>query len=1254
MAGNRSGGQAAQALNTLQIQSSAYGIPIPIVGGVTRIAGNLIYYNDFQSHAQSSGGGGKGGGGGGGQPTSYTYTANVLMALCHGQINSIPRIWKGQIVYSDTTGTTTQGQPQNVGNASENYAVPAGGGTYTVAQAARFGALTSITTTITNRNGTYPITAALELDFQQNNGVFTFPVGSSLCGHTVTIQYTYSTTYATNPALAQMGLSMLAGTKSQAAPSWVTSLHPANALGYSNIAAVTGQNYSLNNNAQVDNHNFEVVAQGAYSISSTVPDIDIATFAVRVLQDLRYGAMIPSKFINSTAQWTASNLANNLLFSPALDTQVKAADFLAQAAMLTNTGLVWSAGTLKFIPYCDTTVTGNGVTFTPNVTPIYSLTDDVFITTAGEPPVQITRIAAKQCFNHFRVSFKNRGNSYAQEISEAKDSADIQLNGLRSASIVDASWCCDGNIARNIAQFLLQRSLYQRGTYEFILPWNFIFLEPMDIVTITDAAQGLNNYAVRITRIEEDDGDLKITAEDFHQGVANTAAYSTQIGAGFGHNYNIAPGNANAPVVFEAPVTFTSNGLEVSIATSSNSATWGGCNVWISLDGTNYRLAGKVTGNARYGTVTSDSGSSMGVSGLLAPLTSGSAADSAAYSTLCYIGGSTPEYIGYQGAALTGAGAYTLSGLTRAGYNTSQATQPNGAPFVRVDAQVIQSGAIDLAMIGKTIYIKLCGFNVYGGAVQNLSDVSAYPYTIQGTMLKLPPAPPSNLQASFQSFGIFLQCSKSTNPDIVRYEYRQGSAWNTATLLTHDGSTSFTFGLQPVGSYTVWVAAVDIFGNYSTPISATITVVAPTMTSLTDVINGRNLQLNWSATQGSLAIFEFEVRRGGSGVTWAAAQSMGFYNTNTYQENVNWSGNHDYLVAALDAAGNYSAPLRISVVMAAPSAPTNSYANVIDNDVLIYWTAPSVAANQLPIASYNVYKGATFGTAQLIGNNGNSTFAFVFESVSGTYNYWITAIDSSGVEGSPASLTAIVNQPPDFIFKSNYNSTFSGTLTNAVVEQGVVKLPVNTGITFAQQFTNNSWTTPANQIGAGYPLYAEPSATSATYSETINYGAVISTTTITATLGTLLLAGSVGISCQIYWKLNSGDAWTALAAGNAGLIPSNFQYVQIVYSFTATAGANLLQLTNLNIRLATKIRNDNGSVAAITSGTTAVTFAYPFIQANTPMVVANGLDAYGKPYNCAVIYTGVPNPTGFSVEIFNSAGTLMTSGVGFSWTARGY
>jgi hypothetical protein len=84
--------------------------------------------------------------------------------------------------------------------------------------------------------------------------------------------------------------------------------------------------------------------------------------------------------------------ASYLALSPCLTNQEAANSILARWLQLTNTAAVWSGGKLKFIPYGDTLATGpvsyGYVTFSPNVTPIYNLTDDDFIHEDGKDPLE--------------------------------------------------------------------------------------------------------------------------------------------------------------------------------------------------------------------------------------------------------------------------------------------------------------------------------------------------------------------------------------------------------------------------------------------------------------------------------------------------------------------------------------------------------------------------------------------------------------------------------------------------------------------------------------------------------------------------------------------------------------------------------------------------------------------------------------------------------------------------------------------------
>ncbi len=84
-------------LADLAVQSSAYGRMIPIVYGMVRIGGNIIWSQPIKevvTTTTSSAGGGKGGGGSVSQTTtSYSYFITLAVAVCEGEVSDIVRIW---------------------------------------------------------------------------------------------------------------------------------------------------------------------------------------------------------------------------------------------------------------------------------------------------------------------------------------------------------------------------------------------------------------------------------------------------------------------------------------------------------------------------------------------------------------------------------------------------------------------------------------------------------------------------------------------------------------------------------------------------------------------------------------------------------------------------------------------------------------------------------------------------------------------------------------------------------------------------------------------------------------------------------------------------------------------------------------------------------------------------------------------------------------------------------------------------------
>lgn len=727
-------------IEALKLQSSAYGATIPVVGGINRIPGNLVWYGDFlaTAHTTTEDQGGKGGGVKT-QNTTYSYSASVLMGICQGPIGAIARIWKGKELF---TGGWSAAQFET---AAETYTPPGSGAmTYALTHGASLiGApvvsyLVSREVVGESTSWTYeqPVQLAGGVDYSLSAGVITV-LNEALRGQLLSIGYQWGAGSPDLSPLTELGISLASGDMSQTAPAWLTASHPGEALAYPGLAFVHAQGYSLGTGAQVDNHSFEVQGSGAYAYGAALPDCNPAQFAADLLANGRYGARMPAATID-VAAWSDYCAAAGLLMSPLLTEQVRAGDFVEQICKFTNAAPVWSFDRLRIVPYGDAAITGNGVTYTPNTTPLYDLDDDHWLAEGSDDPLHWQVKEPSDRYNHVRVEFNDRSNYYNKTIAEAKDDADIDTRGLRTMATISAPWICDAAVARLVAQIVLQRSLNISGTGVVRLPWAFCLLECMDLVTLTDSALSFDKLPVRITSIGEDEeGTLELEVEDWPLGSASGTRYPSQVAGGFKHDYNAAPGSVAAPVIFEAPGALTLNGLEVYVAATGLGAAWGGCNVWVSLDGSNYKRVGTINGGSRYGNLSASAASSgtVAVELLRGALISGSVDDAAALNTLCFVGGAAEEFLAYETATLTSALHYDLGSNVRGAYGTAAAAHASGAAFVRVDDAVAHSGPIDLGYIGRTIHIKLTSFNVYGGGEELLSAVTDYTYTVTGVRI---------------------------------------------------------------------------------------------------------------------------------------------------------------------------------------------------------------------------------------------------------------------------------------------------------------------------------------------------------------------------------------------------------------------------------------------------------------------------------------------------------------------------------------
>ena len=373
--------------------------------------------------------------------------------------------------------------------------------------------------------------------------------------------------------------------------------------------------------------------------------------------------------------------------------------------------------------------------FEPNTMIQYDLTDDDFIAGAGEDPVKVTRKRQADAYNQVQIECLDRAHDYNVYVAEAKDQWNIDKYGLRPMQMQTMHMICDPAVARRVAQNLLQRALYIRSEYEFTLAWKYARLEPMDLVSLTDAGLGMNRTPVRITSVEEDEtGNLRFLAEDFLGGSITGGNYSTEAGSGYIVDNNVSPGNAVAPVIFQPPIEMTGT-PEIWLG-ASGGANWGGAQVWASLDDTSYTYMGTAPSPARFGTLTANmsAGADPDLTGVLAvdltpslgELTSVTTQQADALATLSYVDG---EILAYANANLTSTNHYAISYLRRGQYGTNKQAHLTGTTFMRLDDSIAKV-KVATSWAGSSVYVKLLSFNKTGGAIQSLATVNPHTFTV--------------------------------------------------------------------------------------------------------------------------------------------------------------------------------------------------------------------------------------------------------------------------------------------------------------------------------------------------------------------------------------------------------------------------------------------------------------------------------------------------------------------------------------------
>ena len=728
----------------LEIQTSASTLPIPIVYGRNKIAGNILWYANFQAVA---GGGGKGSGkgsltGGGGGAQSYTYKADLIIGVCEGPISGFGIVYKDQSIYflfqlglGSFNGTTPQDvwpylaaeYPANA-LAYQGTAYVWGAG-YNLGDAAAIG----------NHNfeviGILAGSGANGEDADPAQVIYDFLTNAQYgCGFNPA-SISSSALFGTNDASLQaycnsIGLCFSPTLTSQEPASsvltrWLQLLNCAAVWSGGELKFIPYGDTAVASGAST-------TYQNQFSIPTPIP---LSTGGVPAFVTLA----TPTQFVSDGGVvYTENGLG--LIFIGANVPSVA-----GTYGMVTPGTYIFAVGD-EGKPVNVTFAAQNLSGYVPNLTPAYALTDlDLVDEKGNKDPLQVERADIFSLPTIQRIEVCSRTNQYTALPVEARDQSQIEIFGPRVGSTITAHEICDEFIVGPlVAQAILQRELYVRTKFTFKLSWEYCLLDPMDIVTLTDANLGLSNYPVRIIEIEEDDnGLLAITAEELVTGVSTPEFYASAGSGNFAPNFAVPSVPVNPPLIFEPPIAATGAAGQIWVGASGASygtaTQWGGANVYVSVDDVTFSQIAVITAPLRQGVLTAELPStsaawdttdalSVDLTESSGTLTGTTMASAQAGATLSLVDN---ELLAFETATLTGTDAYGLTGLARALGGTTVADHPTGSPFARLDGAVVKYD-LPSNLLGQTLYFKFQSFNVFGGGLEDLSTLTVYTFTPAG------------------------------------------------------------------------------------------------------------------------------------------------------------------------------------------------------------------------------------------------------------------------------------------------------------------------------------------------------------------------------------------------------------------------------------------------------------------------------------------------------------------------------------------
>lgn len=709
-------------------------------------------------------------------------------------------------------------------------------------------------------------------------------------------------------------LTLFKGDYGQTPWPYMLSKHPDKAMPYSGLAYMAGV-VDLGDRGSLPQYNFEI--QGKLLETGDGVDVNPADYIVHVLQSVGADVVIDG-IDNFRAYCKAADI---LISTPPNQKSAKAQQVINDIAEITNSLVFWSTDRLKIVPLADKPI-GD---WTPANQIQYDLTADDFIAGSDGQLILYKRKDSSEAYNEATVEFINRANSYEKETVSFEVVADVQRNGLKPASKKTAHYLYTKARAQYYAEQLAMKRLYAKTQYTFRLDWAFCALEVGDLVTLTDKSCQLDHQIVVITSVNEAaDGQLELTAEGKPAGTYAPAKYNVHENERPFVDYNQEAPSVNDVAIFQTVGDVGGNQIFVGVNAPSG---WGGCSVWVSDTGENYRRIGSITQQARMGRTKNAFDKSANVCDVVlnqGVLKTATHVDAERANTLCWING---EALSYETVETHADNWYTLKGLVRGQYGTNAINHNANERFIRVDEALFRY-PYRKEDINKTIYLKFTSLNLFGSNEQGLDEVQEYTYKI--VPYYIPEVDNLTLFTKYYEIG-----NGVLSFDVVaQFDVPQINSFDTVELWYREGNAKWKYGGNGNGqisisgcelghTYEVKAIVKDVHGNTSQGVTKSITVAmkteVPNAPQGFSITFSDKANFNWLEVRNADVDF-YELRLDTR--TGQTDGLIGKSNNTTYSGMLRERSGKVYLYAHNPSKG-YGAPAEVTYNVPIPPKPTN-------------------------------------------------------------------------------------------------------------------------------------------------------------------------------------------------------------------------------------------------------------------------------------------------------------------------------------------